>query len=405
MPDHGGPERLKEDLLTLAELPSAPADPMPAIRRRIVRRRRRRATLATAGIAAMATVAVAAGWPILSNLQAEPGPPAVAPPDRVQLDPPDPATEEQWGGRGEWRDEVASGPEFPDYGDGEQGSAYVVKRDDAGRVVVSHWLNGTGDPCLALVTAGADERFCFEGWPEGKQATWKTLGGKDGVVVGFVAPDVRRVGIKARAEGNLIGVTDSAPVVGTPTSADLSYFVEPMAELEILDVAPYRELPPDFTLPEPWSDRKFTEMPMANTFTPVGYYVAEGEVDGRPWGAISDRGIGTPCLTIEPQGVFDAAYCFDEEGPAIDWGTQTGVRGSKPNYTELDESLTMGVVPVEARTVEIETADGQVYPADAVGTPSSDAVRFFATVVPQQDAEVVEVRALDADGNVVGEGN
>lgn len=420
MSEHGGPDRLKEDLLTLADPPSTQTDPLPAIRRRIARRRRRRATVAVAGFAAGATVAVAAGLPVLSSmLDDSANSPATSPRAEVTTAP-EPATERDWGGFGEWRDEEAVGPAFAEYGTGPQGTAYLVRdgdldapsarRSSDGRgagaelVVVSHWRDGTGDPCLALVADGADERFCFEGWPEGERVTWATLGGDDGVVVGFVRPEVGQVGIEARAAGNMTSVTDSAPVVGTPTSADLSYFVEPVGG-ELVDVQPYRETPPDFTLPEPWSDREFTEQPLANAFRPVGYYVAEGELDGRPWGVISDRGVGTPCLTVEPQGVFDAAVCFEEpaEGAMTDWHTQTAVRGSKPDLTELDSTLVVGVAPIGARSVEIETADGQTYPADAVGTPSSESVRFFATVVPQRDAEIVEVRSLDADGKVVEE--
>lgn len=406
MSSFGGPERLKEDLRTMAALPAAPADPMPAIRRRIARRRRRRATVATAGVAAIATVAVAAGWPIFSSLQGGAPDPAANPPDRAQLNPPpEPATQQEWDGLGEWRADEASGPDFSEY-TGGQGTAYVV-RDDTDGVVVSHWRDGTDDPCLALVGEGDDERFCFEGWPEGQRVIWTTLGGDDGVVVGFVRPEVRQVAIESRDAANMIAVLDSDPVVGTPTSADLSYLVEPQAGVDVRDVQPYQEVAPDFTLPEPWSDRKFTEQPIANTFVPDGYYVADGDVDGRPWGVISDRGVGTPCLTIEPQGVFDAAACFEEtaSGPVTDWHTQTGVRGSKPNFVELDSTLIVGVVPLGARSVEIETADGQVYPADAVGTPSSESVRFFATVISQRDAEIEGVRPLDADGKVVEEGN
>lgn len=277
-----GSERLRQDLLTLVEPPTAPDDPLPAIRRRIVRRRRRRAMFATVGVAAVATAVVSLGWPAFNAV---------------------------------W---------------------------DGGQPVQSAAWSGESGSVADGATPAPDE------------------------------------------------AVDATPVPPQPTPTN------PPEPTGTAEDRPSR-------MAEPWSDRKFTDQPDANAYRPVGYYVTEGEIEGRTWAVISDRAGSSPCLTVEPQEIFDASMCFDEpdDGPVTAWGTQTGFRGKKPDLTEVELTLVMGVVPVDARSVEVETADGEVHLADAIGTPSSQSVRIFVVVVPQRDAEVAEVRSLDEDGTVI----
>lgn len=153
---------------------------------------------------------------------------------------------------------------------------------------------------------------------------------------------------------------------------------------------------------EPYSDRKYTKLPEANAYRP-GYYVASGKEAGKKWNALSTQTAKHACLVIEPQTLNDSYVCFDDwTDPAkrADWFT-SGLRlGAKPDYEELDKTLVLGAVSIEARSVRIETANGQVYTADAVATPNSKKLRSFAFVIPQRDATVTAVTPLDENGEV-----
>ncbi|MBM7789195.1 hypothetical protein [Tenggerimyces flavus] len=153
---------------------------------------------------------------------------------------------------------------------------------------------------------------------------------------------------------------------------------------------------------EPFSDRKYTKLPEANAYRP-GYYVASGKEADKDWNALSTLTAERGCLVIEPQTLNDSFVCFDDwTDPAkrADWFT-TGLRlGAKPDFEPLDKTLVLGAVSIEARSVRIETANGQLYTADAVATPNSDQLRFFAFVVPQRDAKVTAVTPLDENGEV-----
>ncbi|GAB3403119.1 hypothetical protein [Flindersiella endophytica] len=161
--------------------------------------------------------------------------------------------------------------------------------------------------------------------------------------------------------------------------------------------------PPSFRLPEPWSDRKFTKEPERNIYRPIGYYVDEGRVQGRDWGvlAFSDDGTSPGCLAVEPQEAFDPYFCYNywPAGRRANWSTANAHAGPKPNPDLLPATLVMGAVSVEARTVDIKVA-GKLYHADAVGTPASNRLRFFAIVVPVVDASPGEVTPRMANGDV-----
>jgi hypothetical protein len=161
--------------------------------------------------------------------------------------------------------------------------------------------------------------------------------------------------------------------------------------------------PSSFPLPEPWSDRKFTKEPERNIYGPPAYYINQGEVQGRNWAALAFEhdGLGPWCMAVEPQEVFDPFVCFNDwpAGRRADWATSNAHAGPKPNLDLIPATLVMGAVSADARTVDIKVA-GKTYHADAVGTPVSDRLRFFAVVVPVVDARPGAVIPRDANGDV-----
>lgn len=160
---------------------------------------------------------------------------------------------------------------------------------------------------------------------------------------------------------------------------------------------------PSFPLPEPWSDRVFTKEPDRNAYRPKAYHVNQGTVDGRSWAvwAFNDDGRSAGCLVVEPQDAFDPYACYDQwpAGRRVNWSTSVAHEGPKPNLNLLPATLVMGAVSVDARSVDIKVA-GRTYHADAVGTPASNRLRFFAIVVPVTDAKPGEVTPRDANGDV-----
>ncbi|ONI78347.1 hypothetical protein BWI15_02415 [Kribbella sp. ALI-6-A] len=160
---------------------------------------------------------------------------------------------------------------------------------------------------------------------------------------------------------------------------------------------PQPSSPQTKVLPEPWSDKEFTTLPDANAYRPA-YYVAQGRISTGNWSALSLSGA---CLVVE-EGAgnsFGRPYRCYTEWPAGRSGdfTVTPGRVREKSATMIDATLVMGAVSVEARTVRI-VAGGKTYTTDAVGTPTSDRLRFFALVVPHKNAKVDSMTPLDADG-------
>jgi hypothetical protein len=152
---------------------------------------------------------------------------------------------------------------------------------------------------------------------------------------------------------------------------------------------------------EPYSDREFTTTSIAHR--PL-YFVAGGTEAGEEWNALStpvERMGG--CLVVAPQTLNDSFVCFgDWTNPTkrADWFASGLHLGEKPNYAQLDRTLVHGAASIAARSVRIETADGKTYTTDAVATPTSKKLRFFAFVVPQRDAEITAVTPYDENGEV-----
>jgi hypothetical protein len=158
-------------------------------------------------------------------------------------------------------------------------------------------------------------------------------------------------------------------------------------------------------LPSPWSAEVFTKMPDANAYRPKAYYVAKGETSTQSWSvlAFSDNGASAGCLVADegPPSFGRPYQCFDEwpKGRRSNFLAAQGFFKEK-NTHRIDAVLVMGAVSVDARKVQVRTTAGQVYTTDAVATPVSERLRFFAVVIPKKDAKVASIKPLDATGRL-----
>ncbi|MFG1623608.1 hypothetical protein [Kribbella sp. NPDC049227] len=152
-------------------------------------------------------------------------------------------------------------------------------------------------------------------------------------------------------------------------------------------------------LPPPWSAERFTKMPDANAYRPHAYYVAKGTIPTESWAVLVYSREG--CLVTDegPAASFGRPLvCFD---PPLN-GTHWVVQGhdKEKGSTKIDATLVMGSAPIGARKVRI-TAGGKTYTTNAVATPATDTLRFFAVVIPHRDLKVTKVKPVDAAGHPV----
>ena len=157
----------------------------------------------------------------------------------------------------------------------------------------------------------------------------------------------------------------------------------------------------DTVMPAPWSDEVFTKMPDANSYPPKAYYIAKGTIPTESWAVLAFSNWG--CLvTDEGQANnFGRPYvCFNEwkPGQRVSHHVVQGYAKEK-SAPKIDQTLVIGAVSADARKVVIK-AGGKTYTADAVGTPATDRLRFFALVIPRKDLKVTEATALDAAGKL-----
>jgi hypothetical protein len=156
----------------------------------------------------------------------------------------------------------------------------------------------------------------------------------------------------------------------------------------------------------PWSEEVFTKMPDANAYRPKAYYIAKGDISTESWSvlAFSDNGASAGCLVADegPANSFGRPYqCFDEwpKGRRSNFlATQGSV--TEKNTPKIAAVLVIGAVSVDARKVQVRTTAGQVYTANAVATPVSQRLRFFAVVIPKKGAKVASIKPLDATGHL-----
>ncbi|MET9272354.1 hypothetical protein [Kribbella sp. NPDC003557] len=149
-------------------------------------------------------------------------------------------------------------------------------------------------------------------------------------------------------------------------------------------------------LPTPWSEEPaFTTQPDSLKYAPA-FYVARGSVPNESWAVASYARSG--CLVVTDEGPAKsfggADVCFDPNGQQR--AQYRAIPAVIPNLSSpLRLTLVMGAVPADARKVRI-TAGGKTYDTDAVGTPNSNRLRFFALVVDAAASEVTEVTPLTA---------
>lgn len=151
-------------------------------------------------------------------------------------------------------------------------------------------------------------------------------------------------------------------------------------------------------LPPPWSEKKFTRMPDANAYRPAAYYVAQGKIPTESWAILSTD---ESCLVADEgkaQSFGVPFVCFTDwpAGRKSDFFVSQGNTKEK-SEVKIDHSLVLGAVSIEARKVRI-VAGGKTYTTDAVGTPTTDRLRFFALEIPHRDLKVTSVTPLDAAG-------
>ncbi len=154
-------------------------------------------------------------------------------------------------------------------------------------------------------------------------------------------------------------------------------------------------------MPPPWSAEVFTKMPDANGYLPKAYYVAKGTIPSESWAILAFSQYGCMVSDEGPANSFGRPYvCFNDWKPGRR-ASHHVVQGhqKEKNGAKIDQTLVIGATSADARKVVI-TAGGRTYSADAVGTPATDKLRFFALVIPRKDLRVTAVTPLDAGGKL-----
>lgn len=157
-------------------------------------------------------------------------------------------------------------------------------------------------------------------------------------------------------------------------------------------------------MPAPWSAETFTKLPDANDYLPYkAYYIAKGTIPTERWAVVSFSAHG--CLVSDEGAAnsFGRPYrCFSDwrPGQRSAFAMAQGYAKEKGRQ-KIASTLVMGAVSADARAVRLSVA-GKHYTSDAVATPSSNRLRFFAVVIPQKDLTLtsVSVTPLDAAGNL-----
>jgi hypothetical protein len=152
-------------------------------------------------------------------------------------------------------------------------------------------------------------------------------------------------------------------------------------------------------LPPPWSEEKFTKLPDANAYRPQAYYLARLTIPTESLALLVYS--REACVVADEHGPasFGVPHvCFRAWKPGQLSSSWTVTATTREKSTEkLDYTLVFGAVSTDARKVRV-TAAGKTYLSDAIGTPATDQLRFFVTLVPMKDAKVT-VTPLDAQGN------
>ncbi|MEV0797009.1 hypothetical protein AB0I34_04940 [Kribbella sp. NPDC050281] len=209
----------------------------------------------------------------------------------------------------------------------------------------------------------------------------------------------------ALATGPLLdSMRPSEPAVagfGTPSSASVQPSTPQLPSTKTTPITTPTSAAGDHSkiLPPPWSAERFTKMPDANAYRPHAYYVAKGTIPTESWAVLVYSREG--CLVTDegPAVSFGRPLvCFNPPLNGTHWVVQG--HGKEKGSTKIDATLVMGSAPIGARKVRI-TAGGKNYTTNAVATPATDTLRFFAIVIPRRDLTVTSVQPLDANGHAI----
>lgn len=150
--------------------------------------------------------------------------------------------------------------------------------------------------------------------------------------------------------------------------------------------------------PSPWSDLEVPDDRTGDLFVVPGtaYLVAEGTAGGAQWlASSSDLATDNPgCIFVRSDALFRTMQggCFDT------WRTGQTARYSKfTGERDPQFAVIAGAVSTEARSVTLTFSDGRTASAEAVATPSSSELRFFAVAVATP-VDIDSVEPIDADG-------
>ncbi|MFI7061170.1 hypothetical protein ACIBL3_09325 [Kribbella sp. NPDC050124] len=159
--------------------------------------------------------------------------------------------------------------------------------------------------------------------------------------------------------------------------------------------------PTPAVMPAPWSDEVFTKLPDANAYKPRAYYVAKGTIPTESWAMLAFSESGCMVGDEGPAVSFGRPYvCFNEWAPG-QRASHHVVQGyaKEKNAAKIDQTLVFGAVSPDARRVQVNVGT-KIYTADAVGTPATNKLRFFALVIPRKDIRITAVAPLDATGKL-----
>jgi hypothetical protein len=199
-----------------------------------------------------------------------------------------------------------------------------------------------------------------------------------------------------RSSGNEPGVAGFGPSIPVQTTPTTPPAVEPATPPSASPTGDHKTV-----MPAPWSDDVFNKRPDANAYPPRAYYIAKGTIPTETWAVIAFSNWGCMVTDEGPATSFGRPYvCFNEwkPGQRVNHHVVQGYTKEK-GAAKIDQTLVIGAVSADARKVVIK-AGGTTYTADAVGTPATDRLRFFALVIPRKDIRINEATPLDAAGKL-----
>jgi len=172
-----------------------------------------------------------------------------------------------------------------------------------------------------------------------------------------------------------------------------------IAGMSVLQSAPQAPLangsgsePSSSAMAKPWSDVTIN--------TPAwlpdpAFLVTEGRSPEGPWQVVSARLAADEegcLLKADPESMAKTrGVCFDT------WPTGAADQYHTWPLTTTD-ALIVGAVSAEARTIRVELTDGTTITTDAIATPSSDTLRYFAVAAPT--SPVKDLAGFTADGEL-----